>query len=604
MHLFDELKRRKVHRAAALYVAAAWAGTEIVLFLLESFPVFPHWADTVVAILFVLGFPVTMFLAWTFDVGRDGVHRTAPGSTAGRLTLVASLVLLLAATAGLSWWLIPTLDPRPETAAAESADAGGSAPPNSVAVLPFANLGSDEETAWFTDGVTEEILNRLARLDALQVAARTSAFRFRDPDRDVRDIARQLDVRYIVEGSVRRAGDQLRVTAQLVEADSGYPLWSDRFDGTRSDVFAFQDSVATGVAQALGRVLAKPELAASSAAAPVTTDPDTYDRYLLARQVWRQRDEGPIRRSIELLEQVVAADPEFAPGWTALAAANLTLLSYSREPGDAAERAEAAARTGLTLDTELAEGHAVLANIAVFRRDWVEADTRFRRAVELNANEPTVRLWYSELLIKLGHVNRGIEQVSAGLRVDPLYLPALGNAGHQFASAGQIEEAAALFQRTWDLGLKAMFVWIGGFYTALMQERWTAAESWLEQRPFPGGIEADRALLDALRSGSEAERDRLIAVVRAGIESGFPLREGVLYLGAVDATDVAYPLLQPAVAGGWVSTESLWAVWTDDIRRDPRFHELLAGLGMLPYFELYGPPDRCALNDGRITCDG
>ena len=228
-------------------------------------------------------------------------------------------------------------------------------PANSVAVLPFANLSPDPDTEYFADGVTEEILNALARVGELRVVARTSAFSFKGQNRDVREIARALGVRHVVEGSVRRAGDRLRVTAQLIEAETGYHQWSQSYEGGVSDVFAFQDSISEGVAEALGRELGVAGLGRKASAIGQSATIETYEKYLLARQVWRLRQEGPIRRSIQLLEEVVSTEPEFAAGWSALASAYLTLAAYTADAGDAWQRSAHAAQRALDLDSKQAE---------------------------------------------------------------------------------------------------------------------------------------------------------------------------------------------------------------------------------------------------------
>ena len=478
------------------------------------------------------------------------------------------------------------------------------APPNSVAVLPFADLSPSSDTEYFADGVSEEILNALARVGELKVAARTSAFSFKGLQRDVRDIARALSVRHVVEGSVRRSGDRLRVTAQLIEAESGYHVWSQTYDGSLADVVRFQDSVARGVADALGDALGLEGLGAQASVIAPTERVETYETYLLARQIWRQRQPGPISRSIQLFEQVVQADPQFAAGWAALASACLTLSAYTEDAGEAWERSLEAARRALELDSNLAEPYSVLATHAMVARDWVSAAERQHRAVELAPSNPTVRLWYSELLVKLGRVEAAIEQSSLALELDPLYTPALGNAGHQLATAGRLDEAAKELQRAWDLGLHAMFVWVGNFYVAIMQERFEDADRWLAQRPTAQGIEADRALLAALRDRDERDRRDLVEAVDSALDQGMGLREGIMYLAAAGAVDAAFEHLLPAAAANWVQTESLWHPWTAALREDPRFAEAARSLGMVEYWRIHGPPDMCELVGDELHCRG
>lgn len=591
-------------RAAALYIAVAWGATEILVFLIDRLPIFPAWTGTVIAILFVLGFPVAMFLAWHFDFGSDGVHRTATGETAGRVTLALSLLTLIVATAGLSYLLVPHTGNQPALVAEQQFPVSGdfNAPQNSVAVLPFANLGHDSEVDFFADGVSEEIINALAQVKELLVTGRTSAFSFKGGGLDIKQIADRLGVRYVVEGSVRRSGTRLRVTAKLVEAETGFQRWSENFDGNIDDVFAFQDSIAKGVANALGKILGISGLGGRAPAIRRSKSVGVYDKYLLARQVWRQRQEAPIRRSIALLEEVVAEDPGFSAGWSALAAANLTLGAYASDPGEAGQNARMAAQQALALNETEAEAHAVLAELALWDGNWLGAAVRFERAVELAPNNPTVRLWYSEMLIKLGMVERALKEISLALAVDPMYTPALGNAGHQMATAGRLDEASELFQRAWDLGLEAMFVWFGSFYVSLMQERYEDAELLLEQRPVPYGKEIDEALLAARREPVQANFESLTGMVLQGLGQGLDLREAILYLSVAEKKDLAYEYLIPAARSGWKATESLWSIWTRPLRLDPRFTELARELSMFDYWQVYGPPDACEFDQGTIHC--
>ncbi|NND57241.1 MAG: hypothetical protein HKN57_08305 [Xanthomonadales bacterium] len=605
MQLIEELRRRHVPRAAALYVAIAWGATEILVFLTDRLPFFPEWTGTVIAILFVLGFPVAMFLAWRFDFSSKGLHRTTASGTSGLVTLMLSLLILVTATAGLSYLLIPLTKQQSTTSVEYRGSKGADvdAPQNSVAVLPFDNLGDDSEVKHFADGVTEEIINALARVEELLVIGRTSAFSFEGEDLEIGQIANRLGVSHVVEGSVRRSGKQLRVTAKLVEASSGFQRWSENFDGTISDVFKFQDSIASGVANALGETLGVSGLGGRATAIKRSKNAEIYDKYLLARQVWRQRQEGPIRRSIALLEEVVAEDPGFSAGWSALAAANLTLGSYTNESGDAGQRAMMAAQQALALDETESEAHAVLAAVALWSGNWLEAAVRHERARELAPNNSTVRLWYSEMLIKLGMVERALQEVGVALSVDPMYTPALGNAGHQMATAGRLNEASELFQRAWDLGLEAMFVWFGSYYVALMQDRYGDADLWLDRRPIPYGIEIDHALLAARQEPIEANLMRLTEKTLQGMEQGLALREAVLYLSVAEELNLLYERLLPAARSGWRATESLWSVWARPLRQDPRFNELAQELGMLNYWQVYGPPDACEFTEGTIRCN-
>ena len=327
MRLIEELRRRHVPRAAALYVAVAWGATEILVFLTDRLPLFPQWTGTVIAILFVLGFPVAMFLAWWFDFGSGGIQRTPAKATSGRLTLLLSLLILIVATAGLSYLLVPHTK-EPVTTSSEHHDLTNGeviVPQNSVAVLPFVNLSDDSEVEFFADGVSEEIINALGEVEELLVTGRTSAFSFKGEDLDIKQIANRLGVSHIVEGSVRRSGEQLRVTAKLVEANSGFQRWSENFEGAISDVFTFQESIASGVADALGELLSVSDLGRHATAIQRSKNIEIYDKYLLARQM----EPGAAGSSTGSPVPVRAAMPERASKLQAVNSYKLVIVTSS-----------------------------------------------------------------------------------------------------------------------------------------------------------------------------------------------------------------------------------------------------------------------------------
>jgi TolB-like protein len=497
----------------------------------------------------------------------------------------------------LSYLLVPQTAPP-----APPGTVPGDAPPNSVAVLPFENIGGAQATDYFAEGVSEEVLDALAAIEGLSVAARTSAFTFRNETADIRSIAEALGVRHVVEGSVRRQDERLRVTARLVDASSGYRLWSDRFEGDLSDVFAFQDEIALRVAEALRDAVGEPGLRLPTDRAPRTTDLDAYDDYLLARHIWRQRGADPIRRSIALLEDVVARDPEFVEAWTALASANLTLVSYTDDFGEAPELARVAAHRALALDESQAEAHTVLASLDFGERAWLDAEVRYQRALALAPSNSTVHMWYAEFLITTGRIRRANEMIARAIELDPLYGPALSNAGRIRAALGRHEEALDLFERAWTLGLEAMFVWFGKFYTLTLLERYDEAEAWLEKRPRVEGIAVDRAMLNVRRGRNGKVRAATVEAILEASQAGMDTRDSVSRLMLLDEIDAAHRVALAAARAGWSTPDPIWGSFTDGFRADPRFPELVRALELVAYWRVHGPPDGCILDRDTLRC--
>jgi len=388
---------------AAFYGAAAWIITEVAdtvgpaLFL-------PDWTTRFVVIAIAAGFPIAMIMAWVFDIGPQGIERT-PDTADSRKAVQATGqkliagITLAAATALLGVFLYQFISER--------------GPRDSIAVLPFANMSGDINKDYFSDGISEELLNLLARIPSLKVAARTSSFAYRDKGMDARDVARELGVDTILEGSVRWAGDEdVRITAQLIDGDSGYHLWSETYNRRLSDIFKVQDEISVAIVQAL-KIKFEPEDdeddQATVARAVPTIDPKAYDFYLLGRHEWKKRGEQAIRKSIEHYHAALGRAPGFARASAALAAAYVLLPIY--DPENAEETIQAAsdeAMKALAQNVKLSEAYAVLAQIDMDNWEWTDAEAGFFFATSLDSHDATAQHWYSVLLRNVGRLDESL----------------------------------------------------------------------------------------------------------------------------------------------------------------------------------------------------
>ena len=292
------------------------------------------------------------------------------------------------------------------------------APPQSIAVLPFTNLSPDPENEYFSDGMTEEVINALAQLGDLHVAARTSSFAFKGKRGDLRTIGDRLGVRTLLEGSVRRAGDRLRVTAQLTNAADGYQLWSERYDRGMDDIFAVQDEIARAIVARLRVTLARPE---APLVRPGTDDLEAYDLYLKGRYFWARRGEG-LQKAIDCFERAIAADPGFAAPYAGLADTYCILGVYGYMPSTTVqERTRDAAERALALDDRLAEAHYSVGFYEwTFGWDLERAEREFQRAIELNPRWALPHIWLAILMLSLGRREEALVLVRHGQRLDPL----------------------------------------------------------------------------------------------------------------------------------------------------------------------------------------
>ena len=403
-HSFAEFRRRRVFRVAAAYVVAGWLLIQLGSATFEPIGL-PSWSMRLLLVVLVLGFVLACALAWVYDIGANGIKRTAP---------------------------LPQVSP----AMAEPA------PNASVAILPFADLSEAHDQAYFCDGLAEEILNALASIRGLRVASRTSSFRFRDGGADAREIGRALNVAAIMEGSVRKAGERVRVTAQLIDAGNGYHLWSENFDRKLEDIFAIQEEIARNVARAL-RVSLKGEAIEICSCAP--RDMRAYEFYLRGRQIQSLKSSDNWTKAPEMFRHAIALDPEFAQAQAGLADSLAQLLIWRIiSPEDALDEALAAAKRALELAPQLAEAHVARANTLSLAGDNEGAVAAFQRAIELDPELYEAHYYFGRHCFAQGQHERAIEEFESAHRVRPEEFQALSLAGNAADSLGDKARGDAL----------------------------------------------------------------------------------------------------------------------------------------------------------------
>ena len=356
--LLAEFKRRRVFRALIAYGIAAFAVLQVSEPVIHALRL-PEWTLSFIVVAPGAGFPIVVLVAWAFDVSASGVERTAPAPPSARAAVEGVRLLLflvgiglLAAAPGVTWhFLVRRGAPVPPERASASRTA-------SLAVLPFVNMSRDKEDEYFSDGITEEVINALANVEGLHVVSRTSAFAFKGRNVSVRSIGEELAVATVLEGSVRREGSALRITAQLVNAADGFHLWSQTYDRELRNVFAVEDELARSIVQALRPRLVK---ASSPLVRQATASIEAHDLYLQGRHFWNKRTEQGLKRAIDLFQQAVDLDPSYALAHVGLADSNSLLIEYGKARlADAVPKAKAHAEKALELDHDLAEAPASL----------------------------------------------------------------------------------------------------------------------------------------------------------------------------------------------------------------------------------------------------
>jgi len=391
MSLFAELKRRNVIRFAGLYLVGAWLLVQVSGTVLPMFGA-PEWLPRTIVILLALGFIPALIFSWVFELTPEGLKRdedVAPEEsiqpqTARRMDrmIIAVLVLALGYFAFDKFVLTPKRDAA--RAAAESTSAVDA---HSIAVLPFVNMSGDTANEYFSDGISEEILNVLARTPELHVAARTSSFSFKGKTLEVPTIARELNVRMVLEGSVRKQEDRIRITAQLIDAKSGFHLWSQTYDRKLQDIFAIQDEIAKAIGKELEVKLVRPSDAGKTSAG--TTNLAAYDLYLRGIALWQTRRGDALWQALDLFEKAAAADPEFAPAYAGQALVYAVISDYSGRitAAEAFARATDLATRTMALDPTLPEPYAALGSVADAELRRATADALLRSRLRTNGGE-------------------------------------------------------------------------------------------------------------------------------------------------------------------------------------------------------------------------
>jgi adenylate cyclase len=604
MAFFAELKRRRVGKVAIAYGAIAWAVTEASSVVVPALHL-PEWLVTAIVVFLLVGFPVAMVLAWIFDVGPEGIERTepiagAPPSTQVKLRMAYAAVVLLL-MAGLGYLLYERGFGR----------AHANQPHESIAVLPFTNLSGDASRDYFSDGMSEELLNLLARVPGLKVASRTSSFAYKGRNLDIREVGRELGVETVLEGSVRQAGDQVRITAQLIDAESGFHLWSATYDRKLEDIFQVQDEIAAAIVDKLRIELAPQEQELAVRDKAPTQNVEAYELYLQGRAIWKRRGEDNLRKAIDLYQRALGLDPGFARAQAALASAYVVLPGYTEEKDDERQimpMAEAAARQALSIDPKIGEAHAVLAQLNAQRGDLLDAESGFFFAISLEPNEPTPHHWYSLLLARVGRLQQALEQARRAQELDPTSAILAANLANMHLLLGDDEQALRFSRQAAELGFDKLQSGVEST-VAVRRGQWEEAKRLMaEQEHLPDEIRAFiPRFVDAL--ADPKLRPEVVAGMRSidpAVMSQDELIGSYIMLGAVD---VAYDLIFDALdrdpkawTKGWDTTIA-WGKDGTAFRQHPRFAELARRMDLVDYWKQYGFPDGCrAGDDTPIVC--
>jgi len=459
---FEELKRRNVFRVGIAYAVVAWVLLQVVDLVLDNIDA-PAWIMKVFMLAVAVGFPVALIFAWAFEKTPEGIKleknvdrsqsiTPQTGRKLDRLIIVflaVAVIVLLGerlGPSGADQRSVPAEGNTEVTRVASPARTSESPihiPDKSIAVLPFVNMSADPDNEYFSDGIAEEILNVLARIPELKVAARTSAFAYKGSNASIADIARDLKVETVLEGSVRKSGNQVRVTAQLIKAADGYHLWSETYDHELTNIFAIQDQIARSIAEALKVTLAiSPGTVGNMTG---TTSTEAYDAYLRGMNQWHLRTGESLHNSIKLFEQAIAIDPKFARAWAGLALTYAVISDYTDLPREQCyEKSRKAAATALDIDPGLAEAAAALANAT---SDLDEQLTHARRAIQMGPSFATAHQWYASFLALAGDHEAALQEYLLAYGLDPRSRIVGTNLAEHYMLMGQWADAERVLKQ-------------------------------------------------------------------------------------------------------------------------------------------------------------
>jgi len=487
MPFIAELKRRNVFRVGVAYAIVAWLLVEVASVFLPALRL-PEWTLTLLVFLVVVGFPLALICAWAFELTPEGIKREAEVDRAESITRVkgrkldfAIIGLLLAAVVFLvfeAYILESGLKPLPLPVDPVSVpvepvlDDAPKEREKSIAVLPFANRSANQEDAFFVDGIHDDVLTHISRISALKVISRTSVMSYRDTTKNLKTIGEELGVSTVLEGGIQRAGNQIRVNVQLIDAATDEHLWADTYDRrlTASNIFAIQTEIATAIADAL-RAALSPEEQDRLASVP-TENLAAYEAYLLGRQRLAKETTEALVEAVDYFQQAIELDPNFALAHADLAdsyAWQVYLGSLAPEEGLA--RAQAAADKALALDDQLGEAYNSLASIKQERRDFEGAEAMYRRALELSPNYKIAYYYYGDLLNSfMGRPEEALALHRKAAELDPLSAGIIRGVGEDLESLGRFDKALARYQRAIEVdpGYAEAYTSIGRHYWSVL----------------------------------------------------------------------------------------------------------------------------------------
>jgi len=593
-NLFSELQRRNVVKVGGAYLILAWVIAQVSELALDSFEA-PNWVMKTLLLLLALGFPLALLFAWAFELTPDGIKRDedvdrsepAARPTGSKL----GYVIIAAAAVAVGYFLWDTGDSDEKTAPAE--------PESSVAVLPFVNMSADPAREYFSDGITEEIINAVVKIPGLSVPARTSVFAFRDHSGDVREIGASLGVAHVLEGSVRSQGDQVRITAQLIKVDDGFHVWSETFDRKLENIFVVQEEIASAIAAALVGELGT----AVNTVPNQTRNMAAYDTYLKGRAALRRREQ----EAITLLEQATAADPKFAPAWAALAIAYQSITEDDQKAMETAQRA-------LALDANNVDALNAMGGALRRTRRWLEAEPYFDKALAIDPNSAELLEDYAEFLSLVGRYEEALAFTSRGMEIDSRLRPLVFAHLDALGSNGLAEDAFELAQQVLE-DVADDFTAVYWYMLATLHS--PALDPGILTQEIPTEVADDQPqwYVDLVEAAAQVVKGSADEALIEYLKGHYPLPDRLEAARGYYIALIARDALVSANQLDYIIEKDIWSAkqanlalheygWTPfyaQLRQHPRYGEYLEHAGIVAYWDATEWPDWCERGADKVV---
>ena len=580
-NFFSELKRRNVYKVAVAYIVAGWALSQGIA---QVFPVFdvPNWAIRLIVLLIIIGFPVAVMLAWAFEITPEGIKRTEevdvrqPHSPGGAwVYIVVVSVFVSVGLFFLGRYSAISVTPRHEASPARNETATATAQ-KSIAVLPLLNESGDPSDEYFSDGLSEELIAALAQINGLKVIGRSSSFRFKDRKEEPKTIGEKLGVSTLLDGTVRKQGDRVRIVAELVNAADGIQLWTRTFDRELKDIFAVQEEIAKAVAESLKVTL----LGSDTAQRSTPKNVEAHNAYLQGHFHFQRRNLEDYRKAVDYFDQAIRLDPDYALAYAERSEALTFIgdLTGQREP--AWSKARSDAEKAVAIAPALAEARAALGWIRFFI-DWKFAEglSELKRAKELSPSNPTANDLLARVIVYLGRLDEAERQARQAVELDPLSVIAQGNLARVLLYAGKLDESDAAARKAAELQPTSASSHRWQVVAAVLRGDGDTALREAQLEPDEGYRRFELALAQQIRGDRQAADAALADLIANGRNQlDFQIAEVYAVRGEIDK---AFEWLQ--ISFDHHDTGTLTLVVDPLLRRlhdDPRYKNLLAKLGL------------------------